>query len=88
MPNKAGPRKAAYDKAYNARSVQKKRRAARNGARRAMEREGRVRKGDGMDVDHRRPLSRGGSTGRGNLRVVSASKNRARAGTRGRTRQR
>lgn len=42
-----------------------------------MMRAGLVRKGDGKDVDHKRPLRSGGSNGRGNLRVRSRSKNRA-----------
>lgn len=39
--------------------------------------EGKVKKGDGKDVDHKKPLSQGGSTSKSNLRVVSASKNRS-----------
>lgn len=69
-------RKAAYDKAYNARSAQKKKRAMRNAARRELEREGLVHKGDGKDVDHKTPLKRGGSNARSNLRVVSEKANR------------
>ena len=38
---------------YNAKPEQKKRRAQRNKARRMLEREGRVRKGDGKDIDHK-----------------------------------
>lgn len=55
----------------------KKDRAARNKARRMMEKEGRVSKGDGKDIDHKKPLSKGGSNGRKNLRVMSKSANRA-----------
>lgn len=69
-------RKAAYDKAYNARPTQKKKRAMRNAARRELEREGLVHKGDGKDVDHKTPLKRGGSNARSNLRVVSEKANR------------
>lgn len=69
-------RKAAYDKAYNARPAQKKKRAMRNAARRELEREGLVHKGDGKDVDHKTPLKRGGSNSRSNLRVVSEKANR------------
>lgn len=54
-----------------------KHRAERNKARGIMEKEGRVTKGDGNDVDHRKPLSKGGSTTKSNLRVQSASKNRS-----------
>ena len=76
MANKAGPRKAAYDKAYNARPEQVQKRMERNRARAALMKEGLVRKGDGKDVDHKVPLDRGGTNARSNLRVVSKSKNR------------
>lgn len=69
-------RKAAYDKAYNARSAEKKKRAMRNAARREMEEKGLAHKGDGKDVDHKRMLRDGGSNAESNLRVVSAEKNR------------
>ena len=55
----------------------KKKRAQNNKARRMMMREGLVHKGDGKDVDHKQPLSKGGSTERSNLRVKSASANRS-----------
>ena len=55
----------------------KKKRAQRNKARRMLEREGLVHKGDGKDVDHKQPLSKGGSTVRSNLRVKDASANRS-----------
>ena len=51
----------------------KKDRAARNKARRELEREGKVRKGDGMDIDHIDSNPRNGS--RKNLRVVPESVN-------------
>jgi hypothetical protein len=38
---------------------------------------GLVKKGDGKDVDHKTPLSKGGGNNKGNLRVVSASENRS-----------
>jgi 5-methylcytosine-specific restriction endonuclease McrA len=66
---------------YHARAEQKKNRAKRNAARRAAARAGKVSKGDGKEVDHKRPLSRGGGNGKGNLRVTSRSANR-RKGTR------
>lgn len=52
-------------------------RVKRNAARRTLMREGKVRVGDGKDVDHSRPLSKGGSTSRSNLRVSSAGSNRS-----------
>lgn len=55
----------------------KKKRAQNNKARRMLMREGLVHKGDGKDVDHKTPLSKGGTTARSNLRVKSASDNRS-----------
>lgn len=46
-------------------------------ARRKLEAEGKVSKGDGKDVDHRKPLRSGGSNNRGNLRVQPKSTNRS-----------
>lgn len=62
---------------YHAKPEQKKNRAQRNAARRELEAAGRVRKGDGKDVDHKKPLRAGGSNAKGNLRVTTPSKNRA-----------
>jgi hypothetical protein len=36
-----------------------------------------VKKGDGKEVDHRKPLSKGGTTTKSNLRVVPAKENRS-----------
>lgn len=74
--NKGGAKKAAYDKAYNAKPEQVKNRVARNTARRELMAEGKVSKGDGKDVDHKKPLIKGGSNGRSNLEVKSATTNR------------
>ena len=60
---------------------EKKRRAARNAARNKLEDEGRVKKGDGKDIDHKKPLIKGGGNGKSNLRVVSKSANRSFART-------
>jgi hypothetical protein len=64
-------------KNYQGTEEQKKNRAKRNAARREMEKEGRVHKGDGKDVDHKKPLIKGGSKAKSNLRVVSKSSNRS-----------
>lgn len=69
-----------YDN-YQGKPEQIANRAKRNKARRTLEAEGRVHKGDGKDVDHKRPLAKGGSTARSNLRVTSASANRSFART-------
>lgn len=62
---------------YGSKPEVKKRRAQQNKARRMLEREGVVHKGDGMDVDHKKPLSKGGTTTRSNLKAVTASANRS-----------
>jgi len=54
----------------------KKDRAARNKARRIMEKAGRVRKGDGKEVDHINHKPRDNSAS--NIRVVSKTVNRKR----------
>lgn len=74
--NKPRPYKKEYEQ-YDGTPAVKKKRAARNKARRMMEAEGLVHKGDGKDVDHKRPLSKGGTTTRGNIRVKSATANRS-----------
>ena len=61
---------------YHSKPEQIRNRAKRNAARREMEEEGRVRKGDGKDVDHKRALINGGSNADTNLRVVPRSTNR------------
>lgn len=76
MASNQSKAKQAYDKAYNARPEQVKNRVARNAARREAMEDGRVKKGDGKDVDHKRLLDQGGSNSKSNHRVVSASANR------------
>jgi len=66
--------KALY-KRFHSSTKAKKQRAMRNTARRRMEKAGLVKKGDGMHVDHIKPLSKGGTNGRKNLRVVKAKTN-------------
>ena len=75
-PNYKRDYRQEYD-AYQGTETQKKNRAQRNKARRMLEREGVVSKGDGKDVDHKKPLSKGGTTTRSNLKAVSASANRS-----------
>jgi hypothetical protein len=65
-----------YDN-YQGKPEQIKNRAKRNAARAEMVKAGRVKKGDGKDVDHKQPLSKGGSTAVKNLRVKSIHANRA-----------
>ena len=60
---------------YNGSSEQKKNRASRNAARRAAEKAGKVRKGDGRDVDHKNMNPK--DNRKSNLQVMDKSKNRA-----------
>ncbi len=59
-------------KEYHAKPGQIKNRSARNKARRVMG----LKKGDPREVDHVKPLDKGGGTGRSNLRIVSRKINR------------
>jgi hypothetical protein len=65
-----------YDN-YQGTEEQKKRRAKRNAARNKLKKKGKVRKGDGKDVDHKKPLSKGGTNKASNLKVKSKHKNRS-----------
>jgi 5-methylcytosine-specific restriction endonuclease McrA len=91
MPKKKASRKTTdargrtrdYRKEYDrdhAGPTAKKRRAKRNTARK---RSG-LKKGDSREVDHKRPLSKGGSNRRSNVRVTSRRANRTKAAKRGR----
>lgn len=64
------------DRGYNATPEMTKRRQQNNEARAIMVKEGKAHKGDGMDVDHKRPLRSGGGNAKGNLRVIPKSRNR------------
>ena len=74
--NKPRPYKREYEE-YQGTPEQIKNRAARNKARATLAKEGRVHKGDGKDVDHKTPLSKGGSTSKENLQVKSTHDNRS-----------
>ena len=85
MPQKGEFKKNAKEdsikqRKYNSKPEQKKNRVARNTARRQEEKAGRVHKGDGKDVDHKRQLMQGGTNDKSNRRVTSASSNRRRGG--------
>ena len=66
--------KAEY-KNYHSKPEQKKKRASRNKARSLLEKEGKVKKGDGKDVDHKDGNAKNNS--KSNLRVQDKSKNRS-----------
>jgi hypothetical protein len=57
---------------YHGKPEHIKERSERNSARRELG----LKKGDGREVDHKKPLSKGGSNSRENLRVTSRDANR------------
>lgn len=62
---------------YHGKPKQRKERAKRTKAREEMIKKGRVKKGDGKDIDHKKALRHGGSNGLNNLRVRDKSDNRS-----------
>lgn len=79
---KNAKKRSVQQRKYNSTPEAKKARAARNKARRQAEKEGKVKKGDGKDIDHKTPLRNGGSNAKSNQRVRSAKANRADNGSR------
>lgn len=75
----------SYDHKYNNTPKARANRAARMRARRAIitalakkiGRKAAIKRVAGKEVDHKRPLSKGGSNSVRNLKVISAKKNRA-----------
>lgn len=74
MPKKKDYKKI-YKKYHSSRKA-KTERNMRNQARRRAERKGLVRDGDGMEIDHKVPISRGGTNDPKNLRIVKRKTNR------------
>ena len=68
--------KTEYEK-YAGTAKQRKLRSERTIARNASNADGRTHKGDGTNLDHRIPLSKGGSSAKSNLRVVSEGRNKS-----------
>ena len=71
MPRKKRNYRKEYD-SYHGTAEQRKNRSTRNKARRKLN----LKKGDPREVDHKKPLSKGGGNGTGNLRAVSRTANR------------
>jgi 5-methylcytosine-specific restriction endonuclease McrA len=70
LKNKRDYKKEYKD--YHGTPKQKKNRALRNQARKTMG----LKPGDKREVDHKKPLSKGGSNKKNNLRIVSFKTNR------------
>jgi hypothetical protein len=64
------------NKTYDSKPKQIKHREMSNKARADLMREGVVKKGDGKDVDHIKPVRSGGTNKRSNLRAIDKSRNR------------
>lgn len=79
MPYMSGGKrdyKKEYAK-YHSRDEQIKNRSERTTLRREANSKGITSKGDGKDLDHKKPLSKGGSNSLANARVTSKSENRS-----------
>ncbi len=61
---------------YHSKPEQIENRSQRNKARRELAKDGRVKKGDGKDVNHKTPIKSGGSNSKANLEVTSKTANR------------
>lgn len=84
MATKSTPQKLAAQAAYNATPAQKELGVERRRERRHEIAAGKVKIGDGEDIAHVVPASRGGKTVASNLKVEAAAKNRSwRAGEAG-----
>jgi len=59
-------------KQFHSKPTEIKKRAKRNKARKDLG----LKKGDNREVDHKKSLSKGGSNGKGNLRVTTRTANR------------
>lgn len=81
MPSSPGYKRnyrKEYDN-YHAKPDQKKKRASRNAARATLAKAGKVKKGDGKDVDHKNGNAK--DNRKSNLKVKSKSSNRSYART-------
>lgn len=67
----------AHDARYKRKASVKEKDREQHRLRYKMEKEGKVSKGDGKQIDHKKPRSKGGTDARSNLRIVSKSKNSA-----------
>lgn len=75
MP-KSSKQKLEYQKAYNARPENIKKRVMNNAARQAALKAGTAHKGDNTNVDHKKMLDEGGTNAKSNLRVIPEAQNK------------
>lgn len=77
MPSSPGYKRNYKQEAAAEDSERREQRRLRNKARRAAIKRGVVKRNDGKDLDHKKPLSQGGSNSPSNLRAKSPSANRS-----------
>ena len=78
MAKKARNFRAEYD-SFHGKPEQIKMRAARNKARAEAVKDGRIEEGSSKEIDHVKPLSKGGSNAKSNTRVTTREANRKKA---------
>ena len=72
VASKKKPRDYKKEYLYHGTPIQKKRRAQRNAARKKLG----LKVGDPREADHKKPMDKGGTNAKSNLRAVSRSANR------------
>lgn len=72
-----------HTREYGARPEQRKKRAKRNAARADMVKKHGKKALEGKDVGHKKPISKGGTNARSNLKIQSVKSNRGHGMTRG-----
>ena len=76
MANARGPKRASYQKQFNAKPEEKERRAALERARYAHEKKTGKKIAPGLDMDHVKPHRAGGSNSPSNLKLKGQKANR------------
>lgn len=69
------PRDYKKENLYKSKPDQIKKRVLRNKARRQAIKDGKAKVGDNTSVEHKKPLSKGGTNSKGNLKIVSFEDN-------------
>ena len=78
MPHKDPKKRKAYEKKRNATPARRKARSLNVMARRKMAKKRGAKAIRGKDVDHIKPITKGGGNSLSNLRIASKKKNRSR----------
>jgi 5-methylcytosine-specific restriction endonuclease McrA len=81
VSHRTGKQQRSKQTGYNSTPREKAKNNERHQARREMAAAGRVSPGDGREVDHKKPLDKGGSNARSNLQVLTRRQNRSKGST-------